>query len=337
MQVTQPPAFIILDGPDAVGKTVYAQTIQKLFPNSRYEHLTYIKDNQEMYRANHRVLLQAEASLRAGRTFILDRGWMSENIYSRVYRKGSGLAYEVRGLDRVIRRLGGVYVMACPDPKSAVDRHAVSCRNREEMYLPGPEIEQLAKLYCDLYYGTRTYDGPVHQDYVESIIAQGGLYDRPDVALYDIDFHGPHVTQHALMSFQRSVSLRERQWQEAKFDLHDHNLLGHYEFASHVIVGDQSCAAWPFAALSATNRAVSKAMHDAAVDELDYIWVNANDTDGIERLTKLSQAKPMSFISLGRRAAKTLDQIGVAYKDVYHPSFVGKFGHAPQDLINALR
>lgn len=317
------PVLLILDGPDATGKTTYAETFQRMFPNTTYEHLTYIKDNREMFMANYRALLKAEACLRSGRSFILDRGWMSENIYSRVYRGGSGLSLHARILDRIIRRLGGLYIMATPHPDSAAERHRISCQNRSEMYLPGPEIHQVARLYYDLTFGTKTYDGLVMDDYVQDWIRLGGFLVRPDVEVYDIDIHGASLPTHIHCAYARALALQESQIRIGGTEpiYGNKNFLGHVEFASVAFVGSPPASPnmWPMTHYDSW-RWIEGMMSAAGVDECGCVWTSPSGPgDFIDELA----SRHFTFVATTQAASRDLAQRLIDHKVIYDPALHG--------------
>lgn len=334
------PFFAVLDGADAVGKTVLAEHFIKACgtwtppgcpeqARTKYIHMTYIKNNREMFLANYMALLRAQKWLSMGYNVILDRGWMSENIYAGVYRGGSGLAYDVRGLDRVIRRLCGIYVVCAPVVLSAVVRHATMSKKRVEMYEPDVRIAAIAQRYRDLWHGAvDVVERECYDDYVQHIIDRGGMRMRQDAMLYDLDERGHDLDSVLNEVLDMSKERRESQI-DIGLDLNSPNFVGHAADAGFVMVGDKinpnKKGRWPFIDYGASSRTISKALHVLGVDETSLMWTNANDDP--DHLKEIFEFSPdIRAVALGGNAVKKCESLGVPHKSVYHPSFVGRFG-----------
>jgi len=182
-------SLILIDGPAACGKTTLANEIIKTVESrgcrGYYTHLTYIKDNREMWMAQYKALFEASVKLDQPRNVVvIDRHWMSENVYSAIYRGGTKLRDAARIWDQIIQRMCGIYVICSPEPESAFDRHAKMKRFREELYESDDRIRKIAHAFRNLYYGGLGED----DDYVGQLTNQGGMGNRGDTLLYDIDF-----------------------------------------------------------------------------------------------------------------------------------------------------
>lgn len=200
------PIFLVLDGPDAAGKTTLARRLQELEPDTLYIHLSYIADDRSMYQANWIALNEARKSLARGCSVVLDRSWMSENIYSSVYRGGSKIGAMVRALDRMIQRLCGVYVVCAPTVESAVRRHANTAQSGREMYQPDDRIRQVAERYFAIVKG---FPLEGHRDYVDSWVRHHYMRNRQDVTHYDVDLHGNNMDD-ILAHARRMASMLQR-------------------------------------------------------------------------------------------------------------------------------
>jgi len=137
-----------------------------------------------MWMAQYEALFEASVKLDQPRNVVvIDRHWMSENIYSAIYRGGTKLRDETRIWDHIIQGMCGIYVICAPEPESAFDRHAEMKRSREELYESDDRIRKVAHAFRNLYYG-----GLGEDDYVGQLTNQGGMGNRGDTLLYDIDF-----------------------------------------------------------------------------------------------------------------------------------------------------
>lgn len=328
------PGVIYLDGPDACGKTTLARRICERF-DGHYAHLTYIKDNRSMWRANYLTYWQASKWQSLGRLSVIDRGWISENIYSAIYRDGSAMGYDARGFDRVLRRLATLTVVCAPLPRSAVERHARCHADREELYAPSDKILHVAEKFWALWHGLDdlTID---EVDYTDCLVNRGGLKERSDCMLYDIDEHGSDLDGFIDEVMVRLGLLRAAQ-HPACFNHGRPNLLGHVRQADVLFVGDcinpRKNGRWPLVDYGASSRTMSQALHELGFDETRGMWTNANDPD--EHVEELLERESLKVVALGGNAALYLDSIGVDYAPAFHPSYVRRFNKL-QEFKNQL-
>lgn len=320
--------LFVLDGPDACGKTTLAKRFIDNFTGT-YIHMSYIKDDKEMFRMNYMSLFKAMVQLQKGENVVIDRGWISENIYSSVYRGGSGLAYDVRGLDRVIMKLCGVYVMCVPNPESATARHKRSFDMRSEMYDPDIRITQVAQDYWGFTHGLDFSEGKYPAtDYVGTYINSdnGGFKHRRDVVSYDIDKDGAYLPR--IIDAMLDVSFA-RQRHQVEWARERNNMVGHVADADVLFVGDKINPAkrgvWPFVDYGASSRVISKVLHDLDFYEPRGVWVNGCDADNTIGEIVAAMPRLKTVIALGNNAAASCGEAGIPHKCVYHPSYVGRF------------
>ncbi|HYD35935.1 MAG TPA: hypothetical protein VD999_07795 [Vitreimonas sp.] len=108
-----PSGIIILDGPDGTGKTTLAQYFINRY-QARYLHLTYRFKNN-MFEYNTAAIELAAKWANEGYLVIIDRLWMSNYVYDKVFRKGPHQAYLGRFIDRLVLRYSGIYVICLPE------------------------------------------------------------------------------------------------------------------------------------------------------------------------------------------------------------------------------
>ena len=138
--------IIVLDGPDAVGKTTIAKEFIKKYPNTKYIHNTYRwKDKIFDY---HTAVMKLAGKWAQTHNVIIDRWWPSEACYASVYRNTSAWPLQGRFHERLALKYGVVYLLCLPD-QNTIDRHAQMKLKREEMY---ENIEDLCDIYYKLYY-----------------------------------------------------------------------------------------------------------------------------------------------------------------------------------------
>jgi thymidylate kinase len=100
---------VIVEGADGTGKTTLATTLTSL-TDGFYMHLDYSK-TPEVYQARK---LQEAVGMSHERLVVIDRHWISENIYAAAYRDGSKQPTIGRSYDRLIQKVAGLYVLCVP-------------------------------------------------------------------------------------------------------------------------------------------------------------------------------------------------------------------------------
>jgi thymidylate kinase len=181
--------LVIIDGPDATGKTTLARQLLN-GDDAGYIHLTYNpnwKDPDRTLCQKQRAALRcAVERLKQNKITVIDRHWLSEQIYARVYRGGTTMDRQARIWDAVIQRFQGVYVICAPIPASAWQRHRKTILERSEMYKSDDKILKVADRYRSLWFGQHT---TAVRDYAEFLSVKG-MCERSDAMLYDIDIDG---------------------------------------------------------------------------------------------------------------------------------------------------
>jgi hypothetical protein len=289
-------------------------------------HLTYIKDDREMFMANYVALVRARLWLAQGKSVVLDRSWISENVYSHVWRGGSKMAYDVAGFDRVIRRLCGIYVMCCPPAGLAAMYHHKEHAKREEMYEPGPKIYETAMHFERATWGTAGQR--VSDDYVGVIASRGGMALRPDFVFYDRGCTPVHEARAQVID--KSRALRQTQ-----FDAPTLNFIGHPGGATHLFVGDRVNAskarrAWPFVDFGASSRTLAEAIGQSWVDDWRSVFINAWDDDTLDEFWEWPHRRDLIVVALGQNASKKCEALKIPHRTVYHPSFARRFGRVDE-------
>lgn len=185
--------LIILEGPDACGKTTLARRLLGQDQDG-YVHMHWPKEAKDPAREMlmmHRVsLAKAEIRLRQGKRTVIDRHWISNEIYGPIFRGGTmGLTISAEHWDqKIIPALRGVYVICAPQPELAVELHAIRGDESGKTYKTKltSNIDRVAIQYRKLWTGGFS-DGI---DYASQIIRDGGMCNRPNAMLYDIFEHG---------------------------------------------------------------------------------------------------------------------------------------------------
>jgi len=144
--------IIVIEGPDATGKTTWAETYCKKY-SGRKMHLTLRK----AMHAHQVAAISLAAQWAKECPVVIDRHWPSENIYAGAYRKGTKLVEESRWTANVMADLGVFYVVALMEsPKRMVKAHEETFTARKEMYTPSENYRQVVLGYWDWWFGTNT-------------------------------------------------------------------------------------------------------------------------------------------------------------------------------------
>lgn len=181
--------IVVLEGSDATGKSSLARALLDDY-GGRYVHNRVYKNPWLRHLASVRY------ALRHGRSqlVVLDRLWLSEQIYGSVFRGGPAYDLGARFLDHVLREAGAVNVLCV---RADVGRHMAEFdRLREARAEAFDSMDLVAKLYRDLVFGDERRAGGT---YFDQLVREAGYITnrgpgfgrRPDVLLYDMDlWHG---------------------------------------------------------------------------------------------------------------------------------------------------
>ena len=316
--------IIVLDGPDAVGKTTIAKEFSKKYPNTKYIHNTYRwKDKIFDY---HTAVMKLAGKWAQTHNVIIDRWWPSEACYASVYRNTSAWPLQGRFHERLALKYGVVYLLCLPD-QNTIDRHAQMKLERNEMY---DNIEDLCDIYYKLYYGDIN-----HKDkgnYIDKLILSGGVKDIPYYIPYTIERWGAHLDTFLELVMHVATEMRDSQFQDALSPF-EHNVLGHSKFAKAMFVGDRVNPKyrdifWPFFEYGNSSLYLTEALHDLWINERDYMWTNAYDKDGKVDLkyAELAQERGIELIALGENALRALKGKKLEANEIIrHPSYYKRF------------
>ena len=196
--------LIIIDGPDATGKTTLAAKLCQICPGSQYVHLTYDED-LNMYAYQLGILKQAIIDSNT-RLVVIDRLWISENIYAGIYRGGSSKEFNEHIMDLLAQQAKALYVIAIPNSvKSGMKNHKKAQKLRDEMY---GDIAQVCKRYRDFWFGQTNGLNLWGDTLTDRYIRSGGFQSRSDAIRYSIEDHGGNVEEFAYKSLRILETIR---------------------------------------------------------------------------------------------------------------------------------
>jgi hypothetical protein len=255
--------LIVIEGPDCTGKTTLCGELQRLCPDALYIHATYPYENTSDVRVYHLNLLRRAMQESERRLVLLDRLWPSELVYGKVHRGGAQHpGYEVP-LDRLVRKVAGIYVFALHGAREGYLAFAARCRHegRQEFY--------------------PTQAGAVYDGYValERQLREAG---RDDVFRYLFAGQPGGYTVHMAAAFLRCLAEnREAQLPQALIYSFQ-NLAGHVGAARLLVVGDRpnvpaGVERWPFAGFGGCTAYMTQALAGAGIADHRVAWVNAHE------------------------------------------------------------
>lgn len=335
-QRAKPRGVIVLEGGDCSGKTTLAHHLVEQH-GARYLHGRIFND---VWRS-HVAMVRRALRLADEELVVIDRLFISELIYGRVYRGGPAYDLGARCLDRVLQRVGAVTILCVPrDQEAQLKLHAERAKRGEEAY---QNIAQVTALYADLARGNLARHG---DGYLGQLIRYGDYALRQDVLTYDWATEGvKKITGRAL---QKMRELRADQL-PAALRSDQQNFTGNLTTATTLLVGDSVAPAaqkmsvrgprWPFCwhdGLSAATW-LNRALHQFGHDETKTVITNARDAD-LHLTDALAMNRSLRVIALGKAAARALTSLGYP-PDVAlnHPQWERRFNTNLSEYAEQLR
>ena len=319
--MSQPCGIIVIDGPDAVGKTTLGQHFVDHY-GAKMLHQTYHPD-WNIFDYHTEALVKA-LYIADRKLVILDRLWLSEAIYGSVYRGGSKWPHQGRMVDRVLMKHGALNIVATGDPEVVRARHAVMKGKRSERF--DSQMDVIARAFNTFWKGASVVDGR-RTSYADDITALGGANTRQDYLRYDIGAEGKDIAGFAKTAIARLELLREWQPTDA-LSFNFHNFAGRLPGSKFVFVGDQPNPKyekldWPFYDYGNCSLYLAAALHRLNFDERLAVWLNINVPGGTATL--LDIAGERMIVALGYKAAWALSKLDIPHTRVDHPQFARRF------------
>jgi hypothetical protein len=305
--------IIILDGPDATGKTTLQECLCNE-PNSVPIHLTWNKEiAPRMFDYQTEEMLKA-VELSQDHLVVVDRHWISEKIYGQVFRGGSPWPVMGRMMDRVWQKHAALYIITLPVQnesgfEAAILRHR---KNIDEAHPYGDEqFKELLKQYSKFY---------------------DDNFTRADFMNYIIEFDGRNLLSFKDHAFSRLQYLRDSQYQPA-LNPANQNILGHAAKSRVLMIGEQvnrkdNAFAWPFYEYRCSSLFISEVIDELNLNEYKMMWVNVFNEDGsynnlIDEIIIKHGLRP---IAMGDTVVKALAKHGFKrIQKIMHPSHAMQF------------
>lgn len=180
-----PTGIVILEGPDGCGKTTLAEHLVKKF-NAEYIHLTWSEDLEKVMDEYQLEAIYAAKEISKEKLVIIDRHWLSEIVYSDVFRDGSSWNGLHQSLMYIIDEAKAINVVCFPENINDYHTHYEQLKTeREEMYDGTLDVYAM---YSALWSGlpNRTFKSPI----CDKIVETGGLQNMGNTLHYDFMLEG---------------------------------------------------------------------------------------------------------------------------------------------------
>jgi hypothetical protein len=269
-----------------------------------------------------RALRKAEHGLA-----LLDRNWLSEEVYAHFYRNGTKWPHQGRIIDKLLLKHAAITVLCLLSKEEAieqVEKHRKDGKYHAPEFLTRPP--EIAQRYWDIYHGKTSLIK--RATYADDLMELGGAVQRADHIKYRISEEGTNIDQFIDELICSLENHREEQYQPAlQFGVR--NIAGHLDTARWLIVGDtvnyhdyRKC--WPFLSYAGSTLFMASVFHKLNIAEEQLMWTNADCPE--QHITALITLKPsLKLVALGRKAENTIKALGLPCTRVAHPSFGRRF------------
>lgn len=327
--------IIVLEGADGTGKTTLARELVKrygafyihngLWPNMWQRHLAAVD-------------LAVKKSQR--QLVIIDRLYLSEQIYGQVFRAGPAYDLGARCLDRVLQRHGALTVLCVrQNLKAHLEHFEKLKRTRPEKFA---SMKLIAQRYLDLLKGNLAYKGNF---YVNQLTRSLEYANRCDVMSYDMDRQGDRLGDVCTQIVDRLETCRDYPLSD-QYDDRRPNLAGHPATTRYLFVGEElsprACSrAAPFLwsdELSAASW-LNARLRELDFDETLGLWTNAISTDDWLKTARRELSTAVTIIALGKVAEQRVRKLDFPnVRSLPHPQWCRRFQtHSPEIFRRQLK
>lgn len=295
--------IIILEGPDGSGKTTLGRSLAKRM-NARYIHATY-KFPKKMFTYQTALMHEAMRAVAAGQPVIMDRLWISEAIYAKVFRDGSPWPLMGRYFERLLYKVGGFYIY-CRPPENYREYYTRLKGSRVEMYDNVDKVVRVANMY-ERYMGKRRrLVGRPPAGYLFS--ASFNASNKYNAITYSIEDDGRYMD-----AYVNRVATKA-QIDKGRYPfMDDENLTGNFH-GRILLIGDELAPSrkgklgWPFHAYENCSLYLTETLHVVGFQECDLCYTNINEDGGVRNVGAWIGRHyygPHVTIIMGRNAERT--------------------------------
>jgi thymidylate kinase len=318
--------IIVLDGPDACGKT----TLQQAFVEQAGAipiHLTYPAPNGlSMFEYQTREMVNA-IKLSDANLVIVDRHWISEKLYAKVFRDGSPWPLMGQMMHYILLKQAALYILCLPHTiPLTLKRHNENIDQKHPY--PDDKFTELLNEYLD-FWEERAYNF---------------FFMR-----YRIEFEGADMRFFISQALERLRTNIRSQYSPA-LNVNERNISGHLLKAKCLLVGlqlnpkyfhEQFDANYPFYEYGNSSlflhQTLNKVMKRGKIDPEYFMWTNVYQLDFLTsaHLSPLHE-KGLKIITLGKEAEKVVKRINLPYNAIPHPQYIKRFGEGVTDYEKLL-
>ncbi len=143
------PPIIVLEGPDAAGKTTLANYLVRAFNANRFRATWSRALNLAMADYQQSILDNVLEHIKyVGTPFVLDRHWPSEWVYGNVFRALTHVHFAFMSkFDSIIKENGGIYIYCSDDAVTQIERHKQNIK-LDHPYQHADYIKILGRYSC---------------------------------------------------------------------------------------------------------------------------------------------------------------------------------------------
>lgn len=299
--------FIVVEGPDGVGKSTLAQELVRQ-SGGHYMHLTYrFKDRMFDY---HWAAFELALKWLEKGPVVLDRWWPSEIVYAAAFRGGSKWPMGSRMLERAGMKHGVHYVLCLPQNKQQYLEFYESTKAATE------DVAGQRSVLFDLYHAWYHRMG-----------------QRDDFQIYDMwhNEQGGRLQEYAQMTLEH-VQDRLAGLPGFMTDRNDRRFAGNPR-PEVLLVGKGNRSnnrrkLWPFFEHANSSLWLAKKLEQVGIREFDLGWLNMFAPDGQLQWTsdELLAFGGAKYVAMGYGAKIGLEMCGIDPDwNIPHPVYFRRF------------
>lgn len=325
--------IVVLEGADGTGKTTLARALvakhdafyihNGLWPNMWQRHLAAV--DLAIRRSQQQLV-------------VIDRLFLSEQIYGQVFRGGPAYDLGARCLDRALLRYGAVTVLCV---RKNLEKHL---KHFEQLKASRVEkfntMREVACRYLDLWLGNL---GAAGNEYVNQLTRFQDFSSRRDVLHHDMDRDGVSETISKVEELVDYFKLYSLSGQQGLYP----NLTGNVYAPQYLFVGEQlsprACPrAHPFLwndDIGAASR-INAVLRELQFDETKGVWTNAISGEiPILKVLRENLHPNVIVIALGQIAYDAVCRFDFPnIRAMYHPQWDRRFrAKTPHMYVEEIR
>ncbi len=329
--------LIILDGPDCCGKTTLAQKFKEKYKDKcTVTHLSYrMAGNMGLY---HLAAVLHATRRQPDHFHVLDRSWISEEVYGHVYRAGPENRYFNRQLHRIILKYSGVYILCIPhDLQQYLDFYTHVYKDRDEMYDMDENVPRIWDCFQSIITANSEEKLQGYSGFLQSHKTTVEPFAAPHWMVYDMFNDSPEEMIEQSLLVQGDLFYRQLPpFNSSK----NQNGGGHMYGTKLLLLGDQvngkyNRCSYPFVDMGHCSSFLAQQLDLAGIAEEELLWMNVNTRGGNPelRLPEIlrylhMKSTPPAIVAMGNEATKALDKIKDNQLTVYtinHPQWYRRF------------